>query len=85
MLPDACRVPSAWGFRRPSLVVQSHYRVNLAALATGYIIHDGLDDDGAEDEANHLDALAAPATDILADDFTEILFPDAPLAIPLEP
>jgi hypothetical protein len=42
-------------------VVQLHYRVNLAALATGYIIADNLDVDGAEAEANRLDALAAPA------------------------
>jgi hypothetical protein len=66
-------------------VVQSHYRVNLAALAMGYIIADGLDDDAAEAEANHLDMLAAPAADLLADDFAEILFPDAPPAGPLEP
>jgi hypothetical protein len=66
-------------------VVQSHYRVNLVALATGYFVPDGLDDDGPEAEANHLDALAAPVADILADDFMEILFPDAPPAGPLEP
>jgi hypothetical protein len=34
---------------------------------------------------NHMDAVAALATDILADDFMEILFPDAPPAGPLEP
>jgi hypothetical protein len=43
-------------------------------LATGYIVADGLDDDVAEVEANRLDALAAHAVDILADDFMEILF-----------
>jgi hypothetical protein len=58
-------------------MVQSHYRVNLAALARA-------NGDGAEAKANRLDALAAPATDILADDFTEILFPDAPPAGLLE-
>jgi hypothetical protein len=57
-------------------VVQSHYRVDVAALATG---------DGTEAEANCLDALAAPAADILADDFEEVLFPKAPHAGPLEP
>jgi hypothetical protein len=66
-------------------VVQSHYRVNLAVLATGYIIATGLDDDAAEAEVNRLDALVASAADILADDFMEILFPDAPPAGPLEP
>jgi hypothetical protein len=54
-------------------VVQSHYWVNLTALATGYIIADDLDDNGAEAKANHMDALAAPA----ADDFAEILFPES--------
>jgi hypothetical protein len=66
-------------------VVQSHYRVNLAALATGYIVADGLDDDAAEAKANRLDVLAAPAADILADDFMEILFPDAPPPDPWSP
>jgi hypothetical protein len=66
-------------------VVQSHYRVNLAALATSYIVVDNLNDDGAEAEVNRLDMLAAPAADILADDFAEILFPDAPPTGHLEP
>jgi hypothetical protein len=73
------------GIQKTVSVVQSHYRVNLTALATGYIVSDGLDDDGAEAEANRLDVLATPAADILADDFMEILFPDAPPAGPLEP
>jgi hypothetical protein len=64
------------GIQKTLGVVQSHYRVNLAALATGYIVADDLDDDGAEAEANRLDALAAPAADILVDDFEEILFPN---------
>jgi hypothetical protein len=73
------------GIQKTVGVVQSHYRVNLKALATGYIVYDSLDDDGAEAEANRLDVLATPAADILADDFMEILFPDAPPAGPLEP
>jgi hypothetical protein len=64
--------------------VQSQYRVNLRALSMGYMVPDGLNDDGAEAEMNHVDALAAPAANILADDFMEILFPDAPPAGPLE-
>jgi hypothetical protein len=48
------------GIQKTLRVVQLHYRVNLAALATGYIIADNLDVDGAEAEANRLDALAAP-------------------------
>jgi hypothetical protein len=66
------------GIQKTLGVVQSHYRVNLAALEIGYIVADGLDDGVVEADANRLDALAAPAADILADDFMEILFPDAP-------
>jgi hypothetical protein len=54
-------------------------------LSTGYIIPDGLDDDGVEGEMNRVDALAAPAANILTDDFMEILFLDAPPTGPLEP
>jgi hypothetical protein len=73
------------GVQKTLDVVQSHHRVNLAALATGYIVVDGLDDDAAEAKANRLDVLAAPAADILTDNFMEILFADAPPAGPLEP
>jgi hypothetical protein len=73
------------GVQKTLGVVRSHYRANLEALSTGYIIPDGLDDEGAEAEMNRVDALAAPTADILADDFMEILFPDAPPAGPLEP
>jgi hypothetical protein len=66
-------------------VVVSHYRVNLGALSTGYIIPEGLDVAGAEVEMNHVDALAAPAADVLADDFMEILFPKAAPAAPSSP
>jgi hypothetical protein len=54
-------------------------------MSTSYIVPDSLDDDGVEAEMNRVDALAAPATDILANDFMEILFPDAPPTGPLEP
>jgi hypothetical protein len=54
-------------------VVQSHYVVNLAALAMGYIVADDLDDDEAQAMVERLDALAAPATAVLADDFEEVL------------
>jgi hypothetical protein len=66
-------------------VVVSHYRVNLRALSTGYIIPEGFDDAGAEVEMNRMDALAAPAADVLVNDFMEILFPEAASAGPLEP
>jgi hypothetical protein len=66
-------------------VVWSYYWVNLEALSTGYTIPDGLDDNGAEAEMNCVDALTAPAANILTDDFMEILFPDATPTGPLEP
>jgi hypothetical protein len=62
------------GIQRTLGVVQSHYRVDIATLATGYIITD----DGAEAEANRLDALAAPAANVLVDNFEEVLFLNAP-------
>jgi hypothetical protein len=66
-------------------VVASHYRVNLAAISTCHVIPEGLDDDGAEVEMNRMDALAAPACNVLTEDFMEILFLGAPPAGPLEP
>jgi hypothetical protein len=77
------RVELYLGIQKNLGEVHSHYRVNLAALATGYIVADDLDNDGAEAEANHLDVLASLAADILAADFAEILFSDAPPAGPL--
>jgi hypothetical protein len=73
------------GVQKTLGVVVSHYRVNLGVLSTGYNIPGGLDDDSAEVEMNRVDALAAPAADILTDDFMEILFLDAAPAAPLKP
>jgi hypothetical protein len=47
------------GVQKTLGVVVLHYRVNLGALSTSYIIPEGLDDDGAEVEMNRVDALAA--------------------------
>jgi hypothetical protein len=58
-------------------VVASHYQVNFEAVSKGYVVPDGVDDETA---INRADALAAPATDMLAEDFTNFLFPDAPAA-----
>jgi hypothetical protein len=57
--------------------VASHYRVNLGAISIGYIIPVGIDD---EVEMNRVDVLAAPATNVLAQDFMEFLLPNAPPA-----
>jgi hypothetical protein len=58
-------------------VVASHYQVDLEAVSTGYVVPVGVDDEVA---MNRADALATPAADILAEDFIDFLFPDAPAA-----
>jgi hypothetical protein len=65
------------GVQKALGVVASHYRVNLGAISTGYVVPAGVDD---ELEMNCVDALATPAANILAEDFMEFLFPDAPPA-----
>jgi hypothetical protein len=55
-------------------VVASHYQVDFEAVSTGYVVPDGVDD---ETTMNRADAHAAPAADMLAEDFTDFLFPDA--------
>jgi hypothetical protein len=56
-------------------VVVSHYRVNLEAISTGYVVPVGIDD---EVEMNRVDTLAAPTANVLAEDFMDFLIPDAP-------
>jgi hypothetical protein len=56
-------------------VVRSHYEVNLEAVASGYVVPEGVDDEVAMERA---DALAAAAAEALAEDFEDFLFPDAP-------
>jgi urease accessory protein UreF len=58
-------------------VVASHYQVDLEAVSTGYVVPVGVDGEVAMVRA---DALATLAVDILAKDFTDFLFPDAPAA-----
>jgi hypothetical protein len=58
-------------------VVASHYQVDFEAVSTGYVVPEGVDDETA---MNRVDALAAPAVDVLAEDFMDFLFPDAPAA-----
>jgi hypothetical protein len=65
------------GVQKALSVVASHYQVNLEAVSTGYVVPIGVDDEVA---MNHADALAAPAADILAEDFMDFLFLDAPVA-----
>jgi hypothetical protein len=65
------------GVQKALGVVVSHCRVNLRAISTGYVVPVGVDD---EVEMNRVDTLAAPAADVLAEDFMDFLFPDAPPA-----
>jgi hypothetical protein len=63
-------------------VLVLHYRVNLGAMATGYVVPVDVDD---EVEMNRVDTLATPSANILAEDFMDFLFPDAPPAGGPEP
>jgi hypothetical protein len=55
-------------------VVRSHYKVNFEALAEGYVVHEGVEDEVA---MKCVDVLAADAAGTLAEAFEEFLFPDA--------
>jgi hypothetical protein len=53
------------GVRKALGVVSSHYQVDLEAVSTSYVIPVGVDDEVA---MNRVDALVAPATDVLTED-----------------
>jgi hypothetical protein len=55
-------------------VVRSHYEINFEAVAEGYIVPEGVEDEATMER---VDALAADAADALAEAFEEFLFPDA--------
>jgi hypothetical protein len=63
------------GVQKALGMVGSHYQVEFEAVASGYVVPDGVEDEVAMDRA---DALAADAAETLAEDFTDFLFPDAP-------
>jgi hypothetical protein len=65
------------GVRKALGVVAAHYQLDFEAVSTGYIVPDGVDEETAMHRAY---ALAASATDVLAEDFTDFLFPDTPVA-----
>jgi hypothetical protein len=65
------------GVQKALGVVASHYQVDFEAVSTGYVVPVGVDDEVA---INRADALAAPAADMLAEDFADFLFLDAPAA-----
>jgi hypothetical protein len=55
-------------------MVRSHYEVNFEAVASGYVVPEGVEDEAAMEQA---DALAADAAEALTEAFAEFLFPDA--------
>jgi hypothetical protein len=55
-------------------VVRSHYEINFEAVAEGYIVPEGVEDEVA---IERVDALAADAAEALAEAFEMFLFPDA--------
>jgi hypothetical protein len=63
------------GVQKALGVVRSHYKVNFEAVASGYVVPEGIEDEVAME---HADALAADAAETLTEDFMEFLFPDAP-------
>jgi hypothetical protein len=65
------------GVKKALGVMASHYQVDFEAVSSGYVISVGVEDEVAMDRA---DALTATAADMLTEDFTDFLFPDAPAA-----
>jgi hypothetical protein len=63
------------GVKKALGVVRSHYEVNLEAVASGYVVPEGIEDEVAME---HVDALADDAAEMLTKDIMEFLFPDAP-------
>jgi chromosome segregation ATPase len=62
------------GVQKALGVVRSHYEVRFEAVASGYVIPKGVEDELAMEQ---VDALAADAAEALTEDFMEFLFPDA--------
>jgi hypothetical protein len=62
------------GIQKALGVVRSHYEVNFEAVAEGYVVLAGDED---EVSMEHVDALAADAAEALTEAFEEFLFPDA--------
>jgi hypothetical protein len=60
------------GVQKALGVVRSHYEVDFEALAEGYVVPEGVED---EVEMERVDALAADAAGSLAEAFEEFLFP----------
>jgi hypothetical protein len=61
------------GVQKSLGVVRSHYEINFEAVAEGYVVPEGVEDEVAMER---VDALAADAAEVLAEAFEEFLFPD---------
>jgi hypothetical protein len=55
-------------------VVRSHYEINFEAVAEGYVVPEGVEDEVAME---CVDSLTADTADALAEAFEEFLFLDA--------
>jgi hypothetical protein len=62
------------GVQKTLGVVRSHYEINFKAVAEGYIVPEGVEDEVAMER---MGALAADAAEALAEAFEGFLFPDA--------
>jgi hypothetical protein len=62
------------GIQKALSMVRSHYEVNFEAVASGYIVPQGVEDEAAME---HVDALAADAAETLTEAFVEFLLTDA--------
>jgi hypothetical protein len=62
------------GVQKALEVVRSHYEINFEAVAEGYVVPEGVEDEVAMER---VDASAADAAEALAEAFEELLFPDA--------
>jgi hypothetical protein len=62
------------GVQKALGVVRSHYEVNFEAMASGYVVSEGVEDEAAMEQA---DALATDAADVFTEAFAEFLFPNA--------
>jgi hypothetical protein len=62
------------GVQKALGMVRSHYEVNFEAVASGYVVPEGVEDEVAMEQA---DALATDAAETLTKAFAEFLFPNA--------
>jgi hypothetical protein len=63
------------GVQKALGVVRSHYEINFEAVAEGYIVPEGVEDEVATER---VDALAADAAEALAEEFPDAADADAP-------